>query len=121
MTHQRIKKGSTRWYSIEDGAVVRHVVKPGDQPQPHWLRGMGPCDRTYADYLTSQRFSGVPKSPEQKRKMRDAKLGVTKSDQHRRNMSEAHKERYRNIRAVADTNGCSWREACRIYRESKTK
>jgi hypothetical protein len=119
MTHERIKKGTTRWYTIEDGVVVRHTVKPGDQPQPHWVRGLGPCDRTYADYLTGERFRGVPKPPEQKQKMREAKLGVAKSTQHRTNMSEAHKERHRHIRAVADAHHCSWREACRIYRESK--
>jgi hypothetical protein len=121
MSHQRIIKGTTRWFSIENGEVFRHTVKPGEQPQPHWVRGLGPCDRTYADYLTGERFRGVPKSAEQKRKMREAKLGVAKSPEHRTNMSEAHKERHRQIRAVADANGCSWREACRIYREGKNR
>jgi len=45
---------------------------------------------------------GKPKSLEQKRKMREAKLGVPKSEEHKRNMSISQKSRYEAIKAARE-------------------
>jgi hypothetical protein len=55
-----------------------------------WKRGLGRMSeeqRRVVGEKISAKVKGVPKSPEQKEKMRQAKLGVPKSEEHKRNMS----------------------------------
>lgn len=68
---------------------------------------------------TKGRFTGVPKSEKQKQKMREAKLGVKKSDEHKTAMSAAHTARAKKLHAIQAEHGCSWQEACRIKRETE--
>jgi hypothetical protein len=49
----------------------------------------------YEMYQERMSMLGKKKTPEQIEKMREAKLGVKKSDEHRAAMSNAHKERFR--------------------------
>ncbi len=62
-----------------------------------WVRGTGKLSNEhYNNVVTAIRAvcKGVPKTDEQKQKMRDAKLGVPKTEEHKKNMSLAwHKRR----------------------------
>ena len=62
-----------------------------------WVRGTGKLSSEhYNNVVTAIRAvcKGVPKTDEQKQKMRDAKLGVPKTEEHKKNMSLAwHKRR----------------------------
>ena len=54
-----------------------------------WMRGTGPFEAQALHNVTEgirRACKGVPKTPEQKQKMRDAKLGVPKSQEHKDNM-----------------------------------
>jgi hypothetical protein len=54
-----------------------------------WIRGTGPFEPQALHNVTEgirRACSGVPKSPEQKQKMREAKLGVPKTQEHKDNM-----------------------------------
>lgn len=72
---------------------------PQDLPDhTSWVRGNGPLSpeakaRVVAATKLSQ--TGIPKSPEQREKMRQAKLGVPKSEAHRKAMSLAQLKRFR--------------------------
>lgn len=71
---------------FELGVIPNDVVEPGYGP---WIRGTGPFAPTALMNVVNgirKACSGVPKSPEQKQKMREAKLGVPKSMEHRENM-----------------------------------
>lgn len=71
----------------------------GETPQnlpghTEWVKGAGPHPPETKAKLTAilkSLFAGVPKPPEQKQKMRMAKLGVPKTLEHRKHMSEAQK------------------------------
>jgi hypothetical protein len=61
-----------------------------------WMPGTGPLnEEQYNNVVTAVRAvcQGVPKSDNQKQKMREAKLGVPKSDEHKKNMSIAWNKR----------------------------
>lgn len=61
-----------------------------------WIRGNGPFSPEALKSITQAirlKFSGVPKSPEQKQKMRDAKLGKPKTAAHIANMKLAQQRR----------------------------
>lgn len=58
-----------------------------------WTKGTGP--HTYDNYIKvsegiRRACKGVPKSDEQKLKMRQAKLGVPKSELHKQNMRKSY-------------------------------
>jgi hypothetical protein len=55
------------------------------------MRGTGPFEAQALKNVTDglrRACKGVPKTPEQKQKMRDAKLGVPKSQEHKDNISK---------------------------------
>ena len=57
-----------------------------------WMRGTGPFEAQALKNVTEglrRACKGVPKTPEQKQKMRDAKLGVPKSQEHKDNMRKS--------------------------------
>jgi hypothetical protein len=57
-----------------------------------WVRGTGPHSETALINVAEgvrRACLGVPKTPEQKQKMRDAKLGVPKSQEHKDNMRKS--------------------------------
>jgi hypothetical protein len=63
-----------------------------------WIMGSGPhSPEAYANLMVAinERVRNIPKSLVTKQKMRDAKLGVPKSEEHKRNMSISHLARRR--------------------------
>lgn len=64
-----------------------------------WNRGTGPHSAETLHNLTialQKACKGVPKSKETKEKMRQAKLGKPKSEQHKLNMKLSHQRRRNN-------------------------
>lgn len=94
----------SRWHRYDDEGV-KHIKKFGSDeiPKPlieqgytEWRRGTGPMSpEQYENVTTAVKKAciGIPKTPEQKHKMRLAKLGVPKSVEHRKNMSLAWKKK----------------------------
>jgi hypothetical protein len=95
----------TRWHRYADNGdkqIKRYenhqdpstIVEEG---YTSWVRGTGKLSNEhYNNVVTAIRAvcKGVPKTDEQKQKMRDAKLGVPKTEEHKKNMSLAwHKRR----------------------------
>ena len=85
--------------------VVTTVMIP-NYPEPleghtEWKRGLGRLPeekRREVGKKISDRVKGVPKTEEQKHKMRLAKLGVPKSEEHKRNMSLSQLARIQRLR-----------------------
>ena len=100
----------TRWHRFDDKGVKYIKKFPVDtQPDPlqeegytAWVRGTGKLtDEHYNNVVNAVRKAcvGVPKTEEQKEKMRLAKLGVPKTEEHKKNMSlswqKKRQERYK--------------------------
>ena len=67
-----------------------------DEGYTVWTRGTGPHSaEAYTKVAEGIRKAckGVPKSPEQKEKMRMAKLGVPKTEQHKLNMRKSFEQK----------------------------
>lgn len=94
------EKSYTRYHRYDNNGV-KHIKRfelnevPSDIPEngyTPWVRGTGPFD---ADALKNvingvrKACVGVPKSLEQREKMRLAKLGVPKTDEHKQNMRKS--------------------------------
>ena len=95
----------TRWHRFDDKGVKyikNHPVggKPPSEPGfTDWKRGTGPFSEIQLNTLrvaVQKACKGVPKSPEQKQKMRMAKLGVPKTEKHKQAMRSAWARR-RNL------------------------
>ena len=94
----------TRWHRFDDTGF-KQIKRFENHEDPSiiteegytlWKHGTGPLSpEHYNNVVTGIRAvcQGVPKSDEQKQKMREAKLGVPKSDEHRKNMSVAWEKR----------------------------
>ena len=94
----KVKGLWTRWHRFDDKGVKYIKKFPVDTtPNPlqeegytQWVRGTGKLtEEHYNNVVNAVRKAcvGVPKSEEQKEKMRQAKLGVPKSEEHKKNMS----------------------------------
>jgi hypothetical protein len=71
-----------------------------DEGYTEWIKGTGPhSEEAYNKVVEGIRKAclGVPKSPEQKHKMRLAKLGVPKTEEHKINMRKSF-ERKRQLK-----------------------
>jgi len=62
-----------------------------------------------------------PKSDAQKQKMREAKLGVPKSAEHKLAMKESHIKRIKIVRIIEEEFGLSFREAQHFLKNNKEK
>jgi hypothetical protein len=94
----------SRWHRYDSNGI-KHIkkFKIDEVPSPlkdegftEWTRGTGPLSPQHRQKLAVALRNvclGVPKSEEQKLKMREAKLGVPKSDEHRENMRKAWERR----------------------------
>ena len=95
-------------YNETNNVKVIKLQKSPDQPltrllgHSEWLPGTGPhteiAKANIKNALTGA-LKGVPKSAEQKLKMRLAKLGKPKTEEHKANMSASHKLRLANKKA----------------------
>jgi len=71
-----------------------------------WTRGTGPHDPVALNNVINgvrKACVGVPKTPEQKEKMRQAKLGVPKTQEHKNNMRKSW-ERRRQLQGSHEQN-----------------
>ncbi len=97
----------TRWHRYDDNGN-KHIKRFENHEDPsdivekgytQWVRGTGKLsEEHYNNVVTAIRAvcQGVPKSKEQKEKMRQAKLNVPKSEEHKKNMSLAWQRRRDN-------------------------
>lgn len=93
----------TMWYRFDSQNVkyirkfpIDTIPENTDTGYTDWKRGTGPLgEQQYINVSNGVRRAclGVPKKPETKLKMREAKLGVPKTVEHRYNLSLAHKRR----------------------------
>ena len=95
-------KAYTRWHRFDKNGtkqIKKFEVneKPVNSPEyTEWRRGTGPLSPEHYKNVTEavrNACIGVPKTEEQKHKMRLAKLGVPKSEEQRKNMSLAWKKK----------------------------
>ena len=90
MRYHRYDKNNTKYIKrFELNDTVPTEIEPGFT---QWIRGTGPHSETALHNVAEgvrRACLGVPKTPEQKQKMRDAKLGVPKSQEHKDNMRKS--------------------------------
>jgi hypothetical protein len=118
MKQHRSLKGTTRWYRIVDGEVERCHRRPDEILDSSWQRGLGPIDNAHCAAISSSTLKGIPKSPIQRERMRAAKLGITKSPEHRQAMSQAHINRHKQIHRLMSEHGIKWSDACQLYKQN---
>ena len=117
----------SRWHRFDNNGVkyikrfdVNEVPNPiSEVGYTNWARGTGPHTELALQNLRNAQAKycrGVPKSPETKEKMRQAKLGKPKSEQHKLNMKLSHQRRNQLIR---ETNGTTNKELQREPYTSK--
>jgi hypothetical protein len=98
-----IKGMYSRWYRFDTNNVKYIKRFPVDTiPNPliedgytEWNRGTGPHSEMALTKLRNshKKYRGVPKSDETREKMRQAKLGVPKTEDHKLNMKLSHQRR----------------------------
>lgn len=96
----------TRWHRFDEAGTkfikrfeIDEVPPKSEEGFTEWTRGTGPLtEEHYNNVANAVRkvTAGIPKSEEQKEKMRLAKLGVPKSDAHRKAMADAWVKRRQN-------------------------
>lgn len=120
-----VKKGTTRWWRKFPDGTLERCSSIGDNPpfarahEPQWSRGMGRTLSIEQRQRHSEFMKTVVKSTEQRAKMRLAKLGVPKTEEHRRSMSQAHRLRVQQIHYIMKKEGINWSAACRLLRERR--
>ena len=96
----------TRWHRFDDKGVKYIKNHPvGEKPSndtgfSEWKRGTGPFSEVQLNTLriaVRKACKGVPKTPEQKQKMSQAKLGVPKTEAHKQAMKTAWARRRKLI------------------------
>jgi len=97
----------SRWHRFDTNGI-KHIKRFQIEETPHpliedgyteWTRGTGPHSPEALHNLivaVQKACKGVPKRPETKEKMRQAKLGVPKTEQHKLNMKLSHQRRRNN-------------------------
>lgn len=75
--------------------MPRRGYKWSQERHDAWIESGGPEAK-------SKQWKGVPKTEEQKQKMREAKLGVEKSAEHKESMARAHRARWDKYRKVKE-------------------
>lgn len=97
-----------RYHRFENGQKIVKRFEIDDRPDPAvWTRGHGPFTEEALNKVIAgikRKFCGVPKTTEQKAKMRAAKLGVKKSPEHRLAMSLAQQRRHHGPNANNRSN-----------------
>lgn len=108
----------SRWHRFDNNGV-KYIKRFNIEEIPcpliesgytEWNRGTGPHTELALENLRSAQAKycrGVPKSPETKEKMRQAKLGKPKTEQHKLNMKLSHQRRNQLQR---EKNGTSTKE-----------
>ena len=111
----------TRIY--KDKEAMRQKLKDAWTPERKAAFGQLVRERfatdPYYKECIAQSVRGIPKSPEQKQKMREAKLDVPKSNDHRDAMRRAHLLRHHVIGHIMEAEGCDYQGALSILRKDK--
>ena len=97
----------TRWHYFDAKTglkVIRRFSVDATPPAP-WVRGTGPHSpeaKAKIQAHIERSFKGVPKSEEQKEKMRQSHLGRKFTAEHRANMSKSWKGKreYKRLRMI---------------------
>lgn len=97
------KKSYMRYHRYDSNNVkyIKRFELGATIPEPEvgytpWMRGTGPHNPISLNNVrngVSKACKGVPKTPECKEKMRQAKLGVPKSQEHKDNMRKSWERR----------------------------
>ena len=98
--HRFDSNGNKYIKRFELGVIPKTIP---DEGYTSWTKGTGPhSPEAYVKVSEGIRKAckGVPKSDEQKQKMRDAKLGVPKSEEHKINMRKSFERK----RLLNETN-----------------
>jgi hypothetical protein len=98
--YHRFDMNGTKYIKRFEHGVVPKTIP--DEGYTEWVKGTGPhSEEAYLKVVEGIRKAcvGVPKSPEQKLKMRMAKLGVPKTEEHKINMRKTF-ERKRQLREM---------------------
>lgn len=94
MRYHRFDTNNVKYIKrFEIGSPPSNIIEPG---YTEWVRGTGPHDPVALNNVQNgvrKACLGVPKSPEQREKMRLAKLGVPKSQAHKDNMRKSWERR----------------------------
>jgi len=108
-----MNKMYSRWHRYDNNGVkyikrfdVDEIPNPiNEVGYTNWARGTGPHTEQALENLRIAQMKycrGVPKSPQTKEKMRQAKLGVPKTEEHKLNMKLSHQRR---IQLMKEENG----------------
>jgi len=100
--HRYNAQGEKEQRCFPIGTIPAH-----DEGYSAWTQGTGtPSERALRNTreAVSRAHLGIPKSPEQRAKMRLAKLGKPKTLEHRRNMSEAQLRRAARRKETKNAN-----------------
>jgi hypothetical protein len=94
MRYHRYDSNNVKYIKrFELGQTPSNIAEPG---YTVWVRGTGPHKpEALINVVNGVRKAclGVPKTPEQKEKMRQAKLGVPKTQEHKDNMRKSWERR----------------------------
>jgi len=111
-----MKQIRKRWHCFDSTGkkiiIIREVTIIPIQREGHteWLPGGGPLSGQAAinvNLALSRYHTGRPKSQEQKEKMRQAKLGIPKTLEHRANMSRGQLARSQRLKQEQKPNANS--------------
>lgn len=119
-----MKPGSRRyWCERPDGTIHRICVAPGQQVPEGYALGFGPRtpeQRQAHSERMRQVNLGKRVSEQTRELMREAKQGVSKTLEHRANMSASHRQRAQHLRQIqAQHPDWSWREVCAYLRQNR--
>jgi hypothetical protein len=107
----------SRWHRFDSNGV-KHIKRYGieeiptplqEQGYTEWTRGTGPHSPEALQNLiiaVQRACKGVPKTSETKEKMRQAKLGKPKTEQHKLNMKLSHQRRRENNEERSSKDTC---------------
>jgi len=105
--HRYDTNGTKHIKRFELGVIPINIP---DEGYTVWTRGTGPhSPEAYEKVVSGIRraCTGVPKSPEQREKMRQAKLGVPKTEEHKINMRKSFERK----RLLNETNSTGFAQA----------
>jgi hypothetical protein len=104
MRYHRYDKNNVKYIKRFE---LNEIVPNAEEGFTEWIRGTGPFAPEALHNVAEgirRACTGVPKTPEQKQKMRDAKLGVPKSEEHKQSMRDSWSRRKQKELNAQETN-----------------
>lgn len=116
VTKQKRKK--RYWYTNDQGVNIGVSLDIDETNIPEYFNvGLKPLTQEQIEnkrQKISRTHKGVEKSPEQKLKMRLAKLNIPKDESHKKNMSKSHLLRTERVKLVQEITGIKFNLACTL-------